>query len=44
MKILRDHPDTRAPVAGTGRLAHGTAGQAMLPLAEWSALRGICKG
>ena len=44
MKILRDRPDTRARVAVTERLAHGTAGQAMLPPAEWSALRGVCKG
>jgi hypothetical protein len=44
MKILRDHPDTRTRVAVTERLARGTAGQAMLSPAEWSALRGICKG
>ena len=44
MKILRDHPDTKARVAVIERLAHGAAGQGMLSPAEWSALRGICKG
>ena len=43
-KILRDHPDTKARVAVIERLAHGMAAQAMLSPAEWSALRGICKG
>ena len=44
MKILRDHPDTRARVATIERLAPGSGGPAMLSPAEWTALRGICKG
>jgi len=44
MKILRDHPATAARVATIERLAPVSAGQAMLSTAEWTALRGICKG
>lgn len=43
-KILRDHPATAARVAGIGRLAGGGRGTPMLSPAEWTALRGICKG
>jgi len=44
MKILRDHPDTRARIATIERLAPKGGGPAMLAPAEWTALRGICKG
>jgi len=44
MKILRDHPDTKARVATIERLAPAAPGQAMLSPADWTALRGICKG
>jgi predicted Zn-dependent protease len=44
MKILRDHPDTRARVATIERLAPAVAGPSMLSMQEWTALRGICKG
>jgi Zn-dependent protease with chaperone function len=42
--ILRDHPDTKARVAAIERLAGRPAGKALLSPAEWTALRGICKG
>jgi Zn-dependent protease with chaperone function len=44
MKILRDHPATAARVATIERLAPKGDGPAMLTPAEWTALRGICKG
>ncbi|MGN6571927.1 MAG: M48 family metallopeptidase [Pseudolabrys sp.] len=44
MKILRDHPDTKARIATIERLAPGGGEPAMLAPAEWTALRGICKG
>ena len=44
MRILRDHPDTRARIAAIERLAGGARGAPMLSPAEWTAVRGICKG
>ena len=43
MKILRDHPDTKARIATVERLAPAGANRAMLTAEEWSALRRICK-
>ena len=43
MKILRDHPDTKARVAAIERLAPVEPNRAMLTDEEWSALRRICK-
>ena len=43
MKILRDHPDTKARVATIERLSPAGANRAMLTAEEWSALRRICK-
>ncbi len=43
MKILRDHPDTKARIAAIERLAPVEANRAMLTAEEWSALRRICK-
>jgi Zn-dependent protease with chaperone function len=45
MKILRDHPETAARIAALNRLAPAdSAHPALLPAADWAALRAICKG
>jgi len=42
MKILLDHPETKARVAAINRLATTQAPSAFLDPAEWSALKQIC--
>jgi Zn-dependent protease with chaperone function len=42
MKILLDHPETKARVAAINRLASARAPSAFLSPAEWSALKQIC--
>jgi hypothetical protein len=42
MKILLDHPETKARVAAINRLAAVQAPSAFLDPAEWSALKKIC--
>ena len=43
MRILRDHPDTKARIAAIERLAPAGGGRTILAAQDWSALRGICK-
>jgi hypothetical protein len=43
MKILRDHPDTKARVAAVEPLSPVGTNRAMLTGEVWSALRRICK-
>jgi hypothetical protein len=42
MKILLNHPETKARVAAINRLAAAQAPAAFLDPAEWSALKKIC--
>lgn len=42
MKILLDHPETKARVATINKLAVPRSGPPFLSAAEWSALKGIC--
>lgn len=42
MKILLDHPETKARVATINRLAAARSGPPLLTAAEWSALKRIC--
>ena len=42
MKILLNHPETKARVAAITRLAATQAPSAFLDPAEWSALKKIC--
>jgi Zn-dependent protease with chaperone function len=45
MKILRDHPDTKARMAAIDRLApSGAPAAPFISNEDWAALRGICKG
>jgi Zn-dependent protease with chaperone function len=43
MRILRDHPDTKARVAAIERLAPARGGGILLGTQDWAALRTICK-
>jgi hypothetical protein len=42
MKILLDHPETKARVAAINKLAAARAPSAFLDAKEWSALKKIC--
>lgn len=44
MKILLDHPETKARVAAINKLAPARPSQPMLDAAEWQALKRICAG
>jgi len=44
MKILLDHPETKARVAAINKLAAAQTPSAFLDPAEWSALKRICAG
>jgi Zn-dependent protease with chaperone function len=44
MRILRDHPDTKARIAAIERLVPPGDGRTILDATDWSALRGICEG
>ena len=44
MKILLDHPETKARVAAINKLAAGRASSPFLDAAEWAALKQICAG
>jgi Zn-dependent protease with chaperone function len=44
MKILLDHPETKARVAAINKLANAQAPSAFLDAAEWAALKRICAG
>ena len=45
MKILRDHPDTKARIAEVNRLSPtGVPATPFISNEDWAALRGICKG
>lgn len=44
MKILLDHPETKARVAAINRIAAGAATVPFLTAAEWAALKRICAG
>ena len=43
MRILRDHPDTKARIATIERLAPAGGGGMLLAAQDWAALRMICK-
>ena len=43
MRILRDHPDTKARIAAIERLAPAGGGGMLLAAQDWAALRTICK-
>jgi Zn-dependent protease with chaperone function len=43
MRILRDHPDTKARIAAIERLAPVRGGGMLLAAQDWVALRSICK-
>jgi hypothetical protein len=42
MKILLDHPETRARIALINKLAGARAPSPFLDAAEWAALKSIC--
>jgi len=44
MKILLDHPETKARVDAINRIAAGAATVPFLSAAEWTALKRICAG
>ncbi|HYC17450.1 MAG TPA: M48 family metallopeptidase [Pseudolabrys sp.] len=44
MKILMDHPDTKARVAAINKLASAPPASPFLDASEWAALRKICAG
>ena len=44
MKILLDHPETKARVAAINSIAARAAGTPFLDAAEWAALKKICAG
>jgi Zn-dependent protease with chaperone function len=44
MKILLDHPETKARVAAIERIANARPGSPFLEPAEWAALKRICAG
>jgi Zn-dependent protease with chaperone function len=43
MRILRDHPDTKARIAAIERLAPARGGSMLLTAQDWTALRAICR-
>jgi Zn-dependent protease with chaperone function len=44
MKILLDHPETKARVAAINAMAGAAKGAALLDVAEWAAVKHICSG
>jgi hypothetical protein len=44
MKILMDHPDTRARVAAINKSAAAVPSSPFLEAGEWAALKKICAG
>jgi hypothetical protein len=44
MKILLDHPETKARIAAINRLAAPGPARPFLDSAEWTALKRICAG
>ncbi len=44
MKILLDHPETKARIAAINRLAAARPTAPLLDAGEWAALKRICAG
>jgi hypothetical protein len=44
MKILLDHPETKARVAAINAMAEASNGAPLLDAAEWAAVKRICSG
>jgi hypothetical protein len=44
MKILMDHPETKARIAAINRMAAARQSSPFLEASEWAALKQICAG